>query len=260
MPSTLPTHPLAVLPLKLWRPRWFDGVALVAGAAAPDTAYAFDRLTFHGRRLPVPRHAVHEWGYSTEHLLGAVWWSVPMALLIAWLIRLGAPVVAAHLGRPGGWARDYGVLGRVRHRWWITVSSAAIGVASHLLWDLVTHPGPMASWFVIRQTSDYSALLLMPLFIWYAGSRRLLRQWHGVPPRAGRSPGLFWPVTAAVFAGGAAVTWHLGYHGPHIVGVRLITSLMLGLLAGAAAVAATTRPAQVDDDRLSPAVPARRGR
>lgn len=246
MPSTLPTHPLAVLPLKLWRPRWFDGVAMVAGAAAPDTAYAFDRMTYGAK---VPRHGVHAWGYSTEHLLGALWWSVPVALLIAWLIRLGAPVVAAHLGRQDGWARDYAVLGRVRHRWWITVSSAAIGVASHLLWDLVTHPGPLDSWFVIRQTSDYASLILTPLFIWYAGSRRLLRQWHGAPPAVDRLPKVFWPAAAVVFACGAAVTWHLGYHGPHIVGVRLITSLMLGLLAGAAAVAVAARTARVDEEQ-----------
>jgi hypothetical protein len=234
VPSTLPTHPLAVLPLKLWRPRWFDGVALVAGAAAPDTAYAFDRMTLAGRPFPAPRHAVHEWGYTTEHLLGALWWSVPAALLIAWLIRLGAPAVAAHLNPAGGWIADYGVLGRVRHRWWITVTSALIGVASHLLWDLVTHPGPLTSWWHIRQASDYASLLLTPLFIWYAGSRHLLRKWHGVPAPTPRFPARFWLTATVVFAAGAAFTWHLGYHGPHIVGVRLITALMLALLAAAA--------------------------
>ena len=254
MPSTLPTHPLAVLPLKLWRPGWFDGVALVAGAAAPDTAYLFDRLP-----VPAPRHGVHAWGYEVDHLLGALWFSVPVALLVAWLIRLGAPAVAAHLGREGGWARDYGVLGRARHPWWITVSSAAIGVASHLLWDLVTHPGPLASWFAVRQTSDYASLILMPLFIWYAGSRRLLRAWHGTPPPAARSPKLFWPTAAAVFTAGALVTWHLGYHGPHIVGVRLITSLMLALLVAAAVVSTRTvqRSAASPPRAMSSATPPR---
>ena len=42
MPLTLPTHPLAVAPLKLWRPRWFDGVALTLGAIAPDVPFALD--------------------------------------------------------------------------------------------------------------------------------------------------------------------------------------------------------------------------
>ena len=37
MPATFPSHAAAVLPLKLWRPRWFDGVALVVGSMAPDT-------------------------------------------------------------------------------------------------------------------------------------------------------------------------------------------------------------------------------
>ncbi|MDG6101234.1 DUF4184 family protein [Dactylosporangium aurantiacum] len=253
MPSTLPTHPLAVLPLKLWRPRRFDGVAMVAGAAAPDTAYAFDRLL----GWP-PRHGVHAWGYTPEHLFGALWWSVPVALLIAWLIRLGAPTVAAHLGRPGGWAADYGVLGRNPHRWWITGWSAAIGIASHLLWDFVTHPGPLDAWFVICRTSDVASLFLTPLFIWYAGSRRLLRRWHGAPPAVERRPALFWLTTAVVFGAGALVTWSLGYHGPHIVGVRLITALMLGLLAGAAAVrAAGTPPAPAGDADLVSTISAR---
>jgi hypothetical protein len=42
MQLTLPTHPVAVIPLKLWRRGWFDGVALVFGAIAPDVAYAAD--------------------------------------------------------------------------------------------------------------------------------------------------------------------------------------------------------------------------
>jgi len=39
MPATFPSHAAAVLPLKLWRPRWFDGVALVVGSMAPDLGY-----------------------------------------------------------------------------------------------------------------------------------------------------------------------------------------------------------------------------
>jgi hypothetical protein len=99
----------------------------------------------------------------------------------------------------------------------------------------------MAAWWTIRQISDYSSLVLMPLFIWYAGSRHLLRRWHGAPPPAARFPAAFWCTTAAVFCCGALVTWRLGYHGPHIVGVRLITALMLGLLGGAAAATTAVR-------------------
>ena len=41
MPATVPSHQGVVLPLKLWRPQWFDGVALAVGAASPDVAKAF---------------------------------------------------------------------------------------------------------------------------------------------------------------------------------------------------------------------------
>lgn len=215
VPSTLPTHPLAVLPLKLWRPRWFDGVALAAGSAAPDIAYAFD-----GFGVTIRSHT----------LAGAVWWGLPCALLTAWLIRLGAPVVAAHLP---GWLREYGVLRAVRHPWRVTVLSALLGVASHLLWDLVTHPGPVAAWWPIRRASDYSALVLMPLFFWYVGSRHLVRAWHGPAPAVRTRPLLFWPTAVLVTCAGVALTWRVGYAGPHVLGVRVIASVMVGLLAGA---------------------------
>ena len=51
MPLTFPAHQAVVVPLKLWRPRWFDGVALVVGAGSPDLLYAFgnaDSLESHG--------------------------------------------------------------------------------------------------------------------------------------------------------------------------------------------------------------------
>lgn len=93
-----------------------------------------------------------------------------------WLIRLGAPTVAAHL--PGS-LREYGALRRVGHPWWVTVGSALLGDASHLLWDLVTHPGVISQWRLVRGVSDYSAVLLLPLFMVYVGRRHLIREWHG---------------------------------------------------------------------------------
>ncbi|GAA2583061.1 DUF4184 family protein [Dactylosporangium fulvum] len=237
MPSTLPTHPLAVLPLKVWRPRWFDGVALAAGACAPDTAYAFA-----GIGVTIRSHT----------LLGSLWWSLPAALFTAWLIRRGAPTVAAHLP---GFLREYGVLGRVRHAWWVTVLSALLGVASHLLWDLVTHPGPVAAWWQVRLVSDASSLVLMPVFVWYCGRRHLLRHWHGPAPSVAVRAPLFWGVATAVTATGFLTTWLLGYHGPHVLGVRIITSVTVGLLCAAAAV----QWSRVAGDRPAHPAPVPRG-
>jgi hypothetical protein len=235
----LPTHPLAVLPLKLWRPRWFDGVALATGACAPDFAYALDGI---GVRIH---------GHTLAALL---WWCLPTAVATAWLIRRAAPAVAAHLPGP---RRDYGELGRVRHRGFVTAASAVLGGASHLLWDLVTHPGPVAAWWPIRQASDYAALLLFPLFVWYCARSGRLREWHGAPPAVPRRPALFWGVSAAVAGAGGLLTWALGDLGPawfgnpvdvHVTGVRLIASVTAGLLAGALAV----QSARVAGNRTAP--------
>ncbi|MEU0552506.1 DUF4184 family protein [Dactylosporangium sp. NPDC006015] len=213
MPSTLPTHPLAVLPLKLWRPRWFDGVALAVGATTPDIAYAL------GDAVTIRSHTV----------AAAFWWGLPVTVFTAWLIRLGAPVVAAHL--PGS-LPELGVLGRVRHRWWVTATSALLGDASHLLWDLVTHPQPevIASWRLVRDVSDYAALLLLPLFIWYVQRRHLVREWHGAAPVVARRPWLFWSCAVETFAACAFVVGNLHYGGPHVFVVRLIVSAVIALL------------------------------
>src|SRR4051812_5174416 len=126
MPATVPTHPLAVLPLKFWRPDRFDGLALVIGAAAPDVAYAAD-----GYGLTIHSHAWH----------APLWWGVPVTLLGVRVLRWMAPTVAVHLPEGGPFAlREYGTLGPVRHRWWITVLSAVLGAVSHIGWDAFTHP------------------------------------------------------------------------------------------------------------------------
>jgi hypothetical protein len=225
VPATLPTHPLAVLPLKLWRPRWFDGVVLAVGATAPDIAYAL------GSAVIVRSHTV----------AAMLWWSLPVTVLVTRLIRLGAPTVAAHL--PGS-LREFGALRGVRHPWWVTAVSALLGAASHLLWDLVTHPDPgvIASWRTVRDVSDYAALLLLPVFFWYVASRHLVHTWHGPAPAVPRRPLLFWSVAVEAFTAGAFVTATLDYGGPHVFIVRLIVSAVIALLAASVALHCVRAP------------------
>ena len=75
MPA-FPSHQAAVLPLKLWRPRWFDGVALVAGSAAPDAAYPLAGF------VSLPEN--HTWW-------GLLWFSLPVAYVATLVIRWAAP-------------------------------------------------------------------------------------------------------------------------------------------------------------------------
>ncbi len=239
MPATFPPHAAAVLPLKLWRPRWFDGVALVAGSAAPDAAYLLAGIV----SLP-----------ETHTVMAVLWFCLPVTLAACIVIRSAAPVVAAHLPRGGPFRlRDYGVLGIVHHPWYITVSSALIGAATHLLWDGFTHsPGSTHGWAVelipaletagpfgqpwwraLQFTSSVVGALVALGVAWELGRTSALRRWHGEPSNVSRAPRRFWGVGASVFVVGAAVSALLPYAGSaHVTGVRLLYAVALGLVAG----------------------------
>ncbi|MET7418954.1 DUF4184 family protein [Dactylosporangium sp. NPDC005555] len=210
MPATFPSHAAAVLPLKLWKPTWFDGVALVIGAAAPDLPYAM------GSGRP-------------PYTCGHTWWgvlaSVPVTTAATMLVRRAAPEVAAHLPGLGPFnVRDYGVLGGVRHPWWVTAGSALLGAVSHVAWDHVTHASVEGTKVGIARL-DREVLpgvpVWMPLHLassavgaagWLAmsariGRRRRLTAWHGPAPRVTRRPALFWGTAAAVGAAGTAAAF-----------------------------------------------------
>jgi hypothetical protein len=219
MPSTVPTHPMAVLPLKLLRPRLFDGVALAAGAASPDVAYLID-----GSGLPV-------WPFSHEWR-GLVGWCLPVTVVLVLALRAAAPVVAAHLPPAGVLAlRDYGALGRVRHPWWVTASSALVGGASHIVFDDLTNV-EVGLDIAAEMAGVLGTLALMV----HIGRRRLILAWHGPAPVVRRRPRLFWGAATLVGLPGAVAVLFLPVALlPHTTGVRLIAVATLALLAGAMA-------------------------
>jgi Domain of unknown function (DUF4184) len=225
VPLTFPTHPAAVLPLKLWRPRWFDGAALVTGSMAPDLAYLFD-----GSGLPV-------WPFSHEWA-GLLGWCLPIALAGTWVLRRAAPVIAVHLPSGGPLAlRDYGSLRAARHRWWITAYSALLGAASHLALDRFEVRVPRAEYAM----HALGAVGLLAIAV-HVGRHRLLRRWYGDPPPGRRRPGRFWSVAGIVALPAAAVTPFLpAAFLPHTTGVRLLCAVGAGLLAASAVVAAGSR-------------------
>jgi hypothetical protein len=266
MPATFPSHAAAVLPLKLWRPRRFDGVALVTGSAAPDLYYALTGF------IVVP---------PTHNLVGILWFGLPVALVTAWLVRAAAPTVAVHLPSRPAWLAmpDYGVLGQVRHRWYVTIWSALLGALSHVAWDGFTHapaavhgwgvrlvpaltaePAPGWPWWLVGQhvSTVLGAVAALAVAI-YIGRRRLLRAWHGRAPAVPRTPWVFWPVAGAV-AAAYPLTWpFLPYQdSPHVQGVRIVWCCALALLAGAAATGLSRGvPASRAGRRTVPAAPGR---
>jgi hypothetical protein len=244
VPLTLPTHPLAVAPLKLWRPRWFDGVGLVLGTIAPDLAYAAD-----GLGVTIHSHAWH----------APLWWAVPVTLVLTPLVRWAAAPVAAHLPAGGPLAlRDYGVLPKSRHRWWVTAYSAVIGALTHLAWDAVTHPTvdggrvpfpPLTSeavaglpwWLVVSRVSDVVGFALAAVLAVHIGRSGLLRRWHGAPVPVRPRPARFWATVTVTAAAGTAVMTLQPALPFHSQAIRALYVVSIALVAGAVAVSSVHR-------------------
>jgi len=235
VPLTFPSHAAAVLPLKLWRRRWFDGVALVIGSAAPDMPYSLE---------PYLHIRAHTWW-------GLVWFCVPVTLVLAALTRRAAPTVVAHLpSHP--WLRDYAALSARRHRWWISVLSAYLGALSHRLWDIVTHPSidegtVRIAWLstevagypwykVFHYGSTVAGGVAVAATAVHIGRTRWLLGDGPAPRLPARRWGPFWGATAAVWLPALAVQPLLAWHTQlQVLVVRLLEAGCLGLLAGAAA-------------------------
>jgi hypothetical protein len=243
MPATLPSHQAAVVGLKLWRPRWFDGVALVVGAAAPDAAYAVT-----GLGVDIRSHAWH----------ALFWFNLPLTIVVAALIRRAAPYVVAHLPSSERLAtHDYGALASVRHPIAVTACSALLGALSHQVWDSITHPyllighpfyGPdtyllamhatalagLPWWRVIHLGSELVGCVVSVAVAVHIGRRRLLVAWHGPAPTVPRRSLVFWPVAAAVCAALVTVAVTLPRNDLiNVAGARLLVAITIAILVAA---------------------------
>ncbi|GIJ51638.1 hypothetical protein Val02_85240 [Virgisporangium aliadipatigenens] len=247
MPLTFPSHQAAVLPLKLRWPHRFDGVALYVGAAAPDLIYPFDGIP---------------WTIRTHTVASLFWWSLPVTFVVAALLRRAAPAVAAHLPISPDWA----VIRHSGHPWWVTAYSAVLGAATHLFWDFLTHTDgwlnailgfdwyermPLA-WYYVSDlpSSALGGLAVVAGFV-HIGRSRLLVRWHGEPPALPpREPRRFWTAFAIVAVPVWIATPLLPHHNNYgALGTRIIAAIVLGLTAGAVAVAVKQR--QYEDHGVS---------
>ncbi|MFR9780578.1 DUF4184 family protein [Micromonospora sp. MS34] len=238
MPLTFPSHLAPVLPLKLWRPGWFDGVALATGAVAPDVGYLFTGTAW------APDQRTHTVG-------GLLWWCLPVALAYAWIVRRVIAGVAVHL--PGerlfGW-RDHAALAGVRHPWQVIVCSALIGAASHVAWDRITHTD---RWPRLLGIADFHAatglywwqfadvlgsvgggVVVVALAVRAARGREIF---VGVrPPAPPARPAVFWGVALSVTGlGGLVLPGLPAATVTAPAGVRLLHLAALAMIAGAAA-------------------------
>ncbi|MBL0940457.1 MAG: DUF4184 family protein [Gemmatimonadaceae bacterium] len=188
MPATILSHQALVLPLKLRWPRHFSGLALVIGSMAPD-------LEFIGRMAD-------DWLFS-HTLLAQFWFTVPVTMLLTWLLPARVfPVLLPFL-------RDHSALRlhdlsaiappSTLREWLVVASSAWVGGVSHVVLDGITH-GNHSGWLVphlpmLRMAVPHFGgpvplhdalqlwltigFALVTAFMWrHIAQRRLLWQWR----------------------------------------------------------------------------------
>jgi hypothetical protein len=183
VPLTFPAHQTFVIPLKLWRPRWFDGAALVVGSGSPDLFNAFANFdTFD------------------SHERDGIAVAVPFAIIYAILLRrFAADGLFGSMPDLGALrVNSYRVLKAGRPRFLVTASSGVIGVASHVLVDTFTHTnrfganlfglnrvlfeGPMGPVHAAKMLQyighTFGSLAGVVLFVLVV-SRRHLSDWYG---------------------------------------------------------------------------------
>lgn len=146
MPFTF-AHPAVVLPLKVAKPRWFSVTGLVAGSMAPDFEYFFK---------------VYATSTISETLTGIFTFNLPVAIGISLLFHLLArdPLIS-HLPAPydrrfSGFTRFHFLRYLKKHPG-LFITSALIGIVSHLLLDVLTSPDTMTRGFHKLQNSAFSS-------------------------------------------------------------------------------------------------------
>jgi len=240
VPFTFLSHQAPAVALKIARPRWFDGTALVLGSMTPDFTYAFA-----GSRFWLNGHTP----------VGLVVFCLPVTVAMSCVVRARVAAVAfAQLPDTPLRLHDYRVLASRRPAISITVMSAFVGAASHALWDTFTHDGRWGYQHVailrhdvatvadrsysVAQVLQYSSHVLgaeVTLALLYLiAERRLLRSWYGArfdqlqPVTLTLERRLaFWSVAAA--GGIVGMAWAL--HGEGGFATKVIQA-SLGLAAG----------------------------
>jgi hypothetical protein len=253
MPFTFLSHQAPVLPLKMARPQWFDGTALVLGSMAPDLA-----LFSYGTGVSVDAHS----------LAAQFWLCLPLTLVLTWTVKR---VMAAPLGPHLPTARsfrlqDYGRLGawqvpRTRAGWAVLISSALVGSFSHIVVDSFTHD---SGWAVENVAALRTLVVVLPplpsgqklyaynllqagltvigaaIAIWclrIIGRRRLIATWHPAPNRlepTSSSRRMIAVCTSAGLVAGLVAAGAVVRDGRHEVIIWFAAFTFFGLLLGCA--------------------------
>jgi hypothetical protein len=122
MPFPL-AHPVAILPLRRWCPRYFSLMGLVIGSVTPDAGYAFRQLD------------LNKFSHS---LTGSLLFCVPVGCVAALVVFALRQPLAGTLPAPHRQALEP-LCARPRPAWWRIALSVFIGAWTHILFDALTH-------------------------------------------------------------------------------------------------------------------------
>jgi len=138
VPWVVPSHQALVLPLKIWRPRWFSGLGLVLGSIAPDAVFIL-ALDLEGSSAS---HSVRGQLYLTVPLVLIGHW-LATAVVLPWLLPHCEPGPPMFLDALAGLRPARGLLEQARVAW-----SGAIGGLSHIALDGFTHARNDDGWAI----------------------------------------------------------------------------------------------------------------
>jgi hypothetical protein len=201
VPFPLLAHQAPVIPLKAWRPNWFNGTALVIGSIAPDLQNFWN--------VDTPR-GMATFGHT---LRGQVTFCLPVTLSVVVLVGyldLGE-VIAARIGTPARWLIGVGTIVRRPFGILLAATSALCGSLSHVGLDKLTHDvvprflphgvyrlrGLTFSTHAIIEAS--TSVICACLTIWF------LRRWFPMPAATvPRRPGMMWLMLFGLLGASAA--------------------------------------------------------
>ncbi len=180
MPFTFLAHQAVVLPVKLARPRWVSGTALVLGSMAPDFEYFLRGDSY---------------GTVGHTLLGQLTFCLPLTIFAVFVVRSLALTVGRELPDLGAFhLRDVAFLRSAPIRIVPLLLGAILGSLSHVAWDGFTHADgwaverlPALGWPVYKVLQHGSTLVgatITLVLLRAIGKRRLLVKWAGLDPEA----------------------------------------------------------------------------
>ncbi|MFG6486628.1 DUF4184 family protein [Roseateles sp. BYS78W] len=213
MPWTF-AHPAAILPLRSLCPRWLCWPGLILGAMAPDLSYY---IGMHG--------ALRAFCHTPA---GVVSVCLPACLLLLGLMQRWPRPLTVLLPEPHrSMARDelQPPPQAAAARWAVAALSILLGAATHLLWDLFTHPVPqladllpwleqpaltvMGRTLTAARLLQYLSSVAGALVLAVAYARALRRRPARTLPPDPRRTRVLWACLATALAVGALSAWAL---------------------------------------------------